>query len=78
LRSERLGTALALLGEGARRIRAVLGAVPLNAWLHETSHWHLEVLPRRTVLAGLELGAGVYLNALAPDEAAAALRRVSA
>jgi UDPglucose--hexose-1-phosphate uridylyltransferase len=76
-RSARLGAALALLGEAVRRIRAVVGAVPLNAWLHDTSHWHLEVLPRRSVLAGLELGAGVYLNAVPPEDAAAALRGVS-
>jgi len=76
-RTDLLGSALALLGEAARRIHAVAGVVPLNAWLHDTSHWHLEVLPRRTVLAGLELGAGVYLNAAPPEEAAAALRRVT-
>jgi UDPglucose--hexose-1-phosphate uridylyltransferase len=48
--------------------------VPLNAWLHDTEHWHVEVLPRTTVLAGIELGAGVYLNALPPEKAARALR----
>ena len=73
-RSERLGTALALLGEAARRIHAVAGRVPLNAWLHDTEHWHLEVFPRTSVLAGIELGAGVYLNAVPPEEAARLLR----
>jgi UDPglucose--hexose-1-phosphate uridylyltransferase len=76
-RSDRLGTALALLGETARRIHSVAGVVPLNAWLHDTEHWHVEVLPRTTVLAGIELGAGVYLNALPPEEAARALREAS-
>jgi galactose-1-phosphate uridylyltransferase len=32
------------------------------------------VLPRLTVLAGIELGAGIYVNLLAPEDAAAALR----
>jgi UDPglucose--hexose-1-phosphate uridylyltransferase len=73
-RSERLGTALALLGEGVRRIHAVAGVVPLNAWLHDAAHWHLEVLPRTSVLAGIELGAGVYLNTVPPEDAARALR----
>jgi UDPglucose--hexose-1-phosphate uridylyltransferase len=77
-RSDRLGRAVALLGEAARRVHSVVGRVPLNAWLHDTAHWHLEVLPRTTVLAGLELGAGVYLNAVPPEEAAQALRDVSA
>jgi UDPglucose--hexose-1-phosphate uridylyltransferase len=50
------------------------GPVPLNAWLHTGAHWHVEVVPRLTVLAGLELGAGLYVNWLPPEEAAAALR----
>jgi UDPglucose--hexose-1-phosphate uridylyltransferase len=69
-----LPTALALLVEAARRIRTLEGPVPLNAWLHDGGHWHLELLPRTAVLAGLELGAGVYVNTLAPEEAAEHLR----
>jgi UDPglucose--hexose-1-phosphate uridylyltransferase len=76
-RSDSLGAALALLGEAMRRIHAVAGVVPLNAWLHDTAHWHLEVFPRTTVLAGLELGAGVYLNSLPPEHAAAVLREAT-
>jgi UDPglucose--hexose-1-phosphate uridylyltransferase len=66
-----LGTALRLLREAVRRLRAVEGPVPWNAWLHED---HLEVVPRLSVLAGVELGAGIYVNTVAPEEAAAALR----
>jgi UDPglucose--hexose-1-phosphate uridylyltransferase len=71
---ELLGPALGLLGEAVRRLHAVEGPVPLNAWLHDSPDWHLELLPRLTVLAGLELGAGVYVNTLAPEKAAEALR----
>jgi UDPglucose--hexose-1-phosphate uridylyltransferase len=46
----------------------------VNAWLHPTGHWHLEVVPRLTVLAGLELGAGYFVNTLAPESAAGVLR----
>ena len=42
--------------------------------MHDTGHWHVEVLPRLTVFAGIELGAGIYVNSLAPEDAAAALR----
>ena len=42
------------------------GPVPLNAWLHTGGHWHLELVPRLTVFAGLELGAGIYVNSLPP------------
>jgi UDPglucose--hexose-1-phosphate uridylyltransferase len=65
--------ALRLLRSGIRGLRAVEGPVPINAWAHAGGHWHIEVLPRLTVLAGLELGAGLYVNALPPEEAAAAL-----
>jgi UDPglucose--hexose-1-phosphate uridylyltransferase len=75
LRSERLGAALRLLAELVRRVRQVRGEpTPLNAWLHEGEPWHLELLPRTTRFAGLELGAAVYVNPVPPDEAAAALR----
>lgn len=69
--------ALRLLREGISRLRAVEGPVPINAWAHAGGHWHLEVLPRLTVLAGLELGAGLYVNAMPPEEAASALRESS-
>jgi UDPglucose--hexose-1-phosphate uridylyltransferase len=75
LRSDLLGPALRLLAELVRRIRdAHGGAFPFNAWLHEGMHWHIELVPRTTRFAGLELGAGVYINAVAPEEAAARLR----
>jgi UDPglucose--hexose-1-phosphate uridylyltransferase len=66
-----LEAALFLLRELIARLRAVEGAVPWNAWLHER---HLEVVPRLTVLAGVELGAGIYVNTVAPEDAAAALQ----
>lgn len=69
-----LGDALALLAELIRRLRAVEGPVPWNAWLHAGAHWHIEVVPRLTVFAGIELGAGIYVNTLSPEDGAAALR----
>ena len=64
-----------------RRIAALEGPIPLNAWLHTPpfgadGHWHLELVPRLTIPASLELGAGVYINTLAPEDAAARLREV--
>jgi UDPglucose--hexose-1-phosphate uridylyltransferase len=67
-----LGTALLLLRDVVARLRAVEGGVPWNAWLHEG---HLEVVPRLSVLAGVELGAGIYVNTVAPEDAAAALQK---
>src|SRR5262245_34641623 len=75
LRSDLLAPALQLLAEIVRRIRVIRGEpTPLNAWLHDGLPWHVELLPRTTRLAGLELGAGVYVNPVAPEDAAAALR----
>ena len=76
LRSNLLGPALRLLAELVRRLQRIEGSslVPLNAWLHDGPSWHLELVPRTTRLAGLELGAEVYLNPMAPEEAAANLR----
>ena len=37
-------------------------------------HWHIELLPRLTRVAGFEWGSGFYINPTAPEEAAAFLR----
>jgi UDPglucose--hexose-1-phosphate uridylyltransferase len=74
--SDRLGAAVRLLAEAIGRVRAVAGPAPVNAWLHDSPDWHLELLPRLSVLAGVELGAGWWINALAPEDAAQALRDV--
>jgi UDPglucose--hexose-1-phosphate uridylyltransferase len=70
-----------LLHEGLRRLAAVLGASPpLNLWVRTAPRgadhfcWRIDVLPRLTHMAGLELGAGVHLNVVAPEQAAAVLR----
>ena len=78
LRSDLLAPALRLLAEIVRRVQRVRGEslVPLNAWLHDGPHWHLELFPRTTRLGGLELGAGVYVNPLSPEIAANTLREV--
>jgi UDPglucose--hexose-1-phosphate uridylyltransferase len=69
-----LPAALGLLGDAIRRLRGAEGEVPWNAWLHDGPHWHLEIVPRLTVQAGLELGAGIHIQTLDPAEAAARLR----
>jgi UDPglucose--hexose-1-phosphate uridylyltransferase len=72
--SASLGAALGLAAEGLRRIRSLEGPLAVNLWLHAGGHWHLELLPRVGVLAGIELGAGYFVCTLAPEEAAEALR----
>lgn len=37
-------------------------------------HWHVEILPRVTQIAGFEWGTGFYINSVAPEDAAGFLR----
>lgn len=37
-------------------------------------HWHLEIIPRMTRVAGFEWGTGFYINPVAPERAAAYMR----
>jgi UDPglucose--hexose-1-phosphate uridylyltransferase len=69
-----LEVALQAAAESLRRLRALEPGVPINLWLHDGPWWHLHVVPRLTVAAGIELGAGIYVNPLAPEEAARRLR----
>jgi UDPglucose--hexose-1-phosphate uridylyltransferase len=75
--SPRLVTALRLAVDGLRRLHAVEGLCPMSLWLHASGHWHLEVLPRLTTFGGIELGAGIYVNPLRPEDAAARLREAT-
>jgi len=71
----------ALLHDGLRRLARHLGSSPpLNLWVRtaplgaDDFCWRIDVLPRLTHLAGLELSTDVNLNIVAPEDAAAALR----
>ncbi len=37
-------------------------------------HWHMEIFPRITTLGGFELGSDIYINVVAPEDAAQYLR----
>jgi UDPglucose--hexose-1-phosphate uridylyltransferase len=63
-----------------RLARRLGGSPPLNLWVRTAPRgsehfcWRIDILPRLTHLAGLELGAGVHLNIVAPEQVAAELR----
>src|SRR5262249_28211347 len=70
-----------MLREALRRLARRLGSSPpLNLWVRtaprgaENFCWRIDILPRLTYLAGLELGAGVHLNIVPPERVAAELR----
>ena len=41
---------------------------------YKSYHWHLEVFPKITIPAGFELGTGIDINSVDPDDAARILR----
>jgi UDPglucose--hexose-1-phosphate uridylyltransferase len=76
-------TGAALLHDALSRLRRRFGASPpLNLWIRtaprdaERFCWRIDIVPRLTHEAGLELGTGVHLNTVAPELAAAELRAV--
>lgn len=77
-------TALAKLTHRyARRLSELTDKADYNWWLHQPAfrdgspatgwHWHLEILPRLTQLAGFELGSGCHISTMPPSCAAALL-----
>ncbi|HEX4837454.1 MAG TPA: DUF4921 family protein [Solirubrobacteraceae bacterium] len=71
----------ALLHDGLSRLARHFGtSPPLNMWVRtaplgaEHFCWRIDVAPRLTHLAGLELSTGVNVNIVAPERAAAVLR----
>ena len=42
--------------------------------IEQDYHWHLELIPRLTQVAGFEWGTGFYINPTAPEDAAKYLR----
>ncbi len=66
-----------------KRLNVVLENPPYNILIHnspfdykhpESYHWHIEIMPRSTWIAGFEWGTGFYINPTPPEEAAEFLR----
>jgi len=53
----------------------VLHAAPLRERVDATYHWHWEIHPRLREIAGLELGTGLPVNPVSPEEAVEELLR---
>jgi UDPglucose--hexose-1-phosphate uridylyltransferase len=71
----------ALLHDALTRLQRRLGgSPPLNLWVRTAPRgadsfcWRIDIVPRLTHLAGLELGVGVNLCVVAPEQAAQELR----
>ena len=66
-----------------QRMDRALETPPYNLIVHTSPfsedtgdfyHWHVEIMPKLTRVAGFEWGTGFYLNPTSPEEAAQALR----
>lgn len=70
------------------RLDAVIGGAQYNFFLHSlpqhkefqschtSYHWHLEICPRTSIPTGFELGSGLFVNTISPEQAAEQLRAV--
>jgi UDPglucose--hexose-1-phosphate uridylyltransferase len=72
-----------IFSESLCRLDACIPNVPYNFVLHtqplrskslEHFHWHFEIVPKLTSIAGFEWGSGFYINPMPPEEAATYLR----
>lgn len=55
---------------------AIIHTAPLQVGPLEHYHWHVEIIPKLTKLAGFEWGTGFYINPTPPEEAARFLREI--
>ena len=74
-------TGAALLHDALTRLKTRLGvSPPLNLCIRTAPRgaehfcWRIEIVPRLTNFGGVELGTGVNVNIVAPEQAAAELR----
>lgn len=54
----------------------VIHTSPVNSEINYNYHWHFEIIPRLTHVAGFEWGTGFYINPTPPERAAQFLREV--
>lgn len=52
----------------------IIHTAPFDSQELQHYHWHIEIMPRLTRVAGFEWGSGFYINPVLPEQAAAFLR----
>ena len=72
-----------ILQRTLKQIDSVLELPPYNMMIHTSPfrdenndyyHWHIEIIPKLTKIAGFEWGSGFYINPTPPEEAAQFMR----
>jgi len=86
LARDRVGDLARMLQGCIARLEVCLEDPPYNYLIHTAPvcdpdaawyHWHIELIPRVTRLAGFEWGTGCYINPMEPERAAECLRAVT-
>jgi UDPglucose--hexose-1-phosphate uridylyltransferase len=54
----------------------IVHTAPFSEDVADVYHWHIEIMPKLTRVAGFEWGTGFYINPTSPEEAAQVLRDV--
>ena len=54
----------------------IVHTAPFSSGIEDVFHWHVEIMPKLTRVAGFEWGTGFYINPTSPEEAARVLRSV--
>lgn len=81
---EDLQSLASILKHTISKLSEALNDPPYNLVLHSAPyemeegqryHWHIEILPRLTTVAGFEWGTGFYINPTPPENAAEYLRK---
>jgi len=55
----------------------VIHTSPLNEAIDDFYHWHIELMPKLSKVAGFEWGTGFYINPVTPEDSAKFLREAS-
>ena len=83
MESSQYEEAAQILSNTLQKMNRVLNDPPYNYIIHTSSfsgldkdhyHWHLEIMPKLTKVAGFEWGTGIYINPTPPEEAAEYMR----
>jgi UDPglucose--hexose-1-phosphate uridylyltransferase len=54
----------------------ILHTAPVGSEYRDFYHWHIEIIPKLTKVAGFEWGTGFYINPTRPEDAARFLREL--
>ncbi len=55
----------------------VIHTSPITETINDFYHWHIELMPKLSKIAGFEWGTGFYINPVPPEDSAKFLREAS-